>query len=345
MRSRFSDNARRSRCGGRVPDFRPLTSEFRRLQSNRSGFRRECGIRTGTSDGDPRGTKLPHLDCRRTRYKMVAIMIFARSALLPAIAAALLFAPGALTAPAAEADRIEARFEIFGFAGLHVLTNRTTIEESADRYAIAMDLDTRGLASVFVDLTSHSEAHGRLIRDAAHPDAYRADVRRNGADRHYGLDYRGDGTVINASAPPSAEPPVLVAADQIRGTVDQLTAYFILERQLAHRGTCAAVVPVFDGSGLYNLRFTDVKREALSADGYQNFTGPTQVCGVVREDVLVNRNQNEDTYRQGKVWYARVPAGDRMVPVRMEYDTAFGVVKGYLAELRGRGGNLHLMEE
>jgi len=78
--------------------------------------------------------------------------------------------------------------EIFGFAGLHVLTNRTTVDETADRYTISMDLDTRGLASVFVDLTSHSEVHGRLGRDASYPDAYRADVRRNGADRHYGLD-------------------------------------------------------------------------------------------------------------------------------------------------------------
>jgi len=30
---------------------------------------------------------------------------------------------------------------------------------------------------------------------------------------------------------------------------------------------------------------TDVKRETLSADGYQNFAGPTQVCEVFREDV------------------------------------------------------------
>jgi hypothetical protein len=208
-----------------------------------------------------------------------------------------------------------------------------------------MDLDTCGPASVFVELTIHSEVHGRLTRDSLHPDAYRAGLRRNGADRQYSLDYRGDGTVINVSAPPSADRPFLVAAEQIRGTVDQLTAYFILERQLADRGTCALVVPVFDGSGFYNIRFTDVKREALSADGYQNFTGPTQVCEVVREDIQVNPDRNEDTYRRGRIWYARVIAGDRMVPVRMEFDTAFGVVKGYLAELRGRGVDLHLMRE
>ena len=33
------------------------------------------------------------------------------------------------------------------------------------------------------------------------------------------------------------------------------------------------------------------------------------------------------------------------MPVRMEYDTAFGVVKGYLAEVRGTGIDLYLMRE
>ena len=118
-----------------------------------------------------------------------------------------------------------------------------------------------------------------------------------------------------------------------------------MERQLAQRGTCTLVVPVFDGSGLYTLRFTDVTRETLSADGYQNFAGPTQVCKVVREDIRANPDRNEDTYRQGTIWYARVMAGDRMVPVRMEFDTAYGGVKGYLAELHGRGVDLHLIRE
>ena len=274
-------------------------------------------------------------------------MIFRRLAALPVIVAALLLIfPGPSTSWAAEADRVDARFEVFGIAGLHVLTTRTTVEEAADRYAIAADLDTRGLASVFVDLTSHSEVHGRLARDAPYPFDYRADMRRNGTDRHYGLDYRGDGAVINVAAPLSPGRPLFVVAEQqIRGTVDQLTAYFIVERQLAQRGTCTLTVPVFDGSGLYNLRFTDVKREMLSADGYQNFVGPSQICEVVRQDLAVNPDRNVDTYRRGKIWYARVIAGDRMVPVRMEFETAFGSVTGYLAELRGPDVHLHLTRE
>jgi hypothetical protein len=47
------------------------------------------------------------------------------------------------TALAAEGDRVDARFEIYGFAGFHVLTNRTSVQEIGERYAIAMDLDTR----------------------------------------------------------------------------------------------------------------------------------------------------------------------------------------------------------
>ena len=46
---------------------------------------------------------------------------------------------------------------------------------------------------------------------------------------------------------------LLFGEKQVHGTVDQLTAYFIVERQLAQRGTCTLTVPVFDGSALYNL--------------------------------------------------------------------------------------------
>jgi hypothetical protein len=275
---------------------------------------------------------------------MVTIMIFARSACLTGIVALLLMMTGGMRVPAAEPDRVHARFEIYGFAGFHVLTNRTTVEEWGDRYAITMDLDTRGLASVFVDLTSHSQVYGKFARDDARPEAYRSDVRRNGADRHYEVDYRVDGSVINASAPSPAR-PLLAAAQQMRGTVDQLTAYFLVERQLARGGPCSLVVPVFDGSGLYNLRFTDVKRDTLAADGYQNFSGPAQLCAVAREDLVVNPDRNEDTYRHGRIWYAPVMAGDRVMPVRMEFDTAFGVVTGYLAELHGRGVNVKLIRE
>jgi hypothetical protein len=274
-------------------------------------------------------------------------MILARFTRLAAIAATASVALGALAAPAQESDPIELRIEVYGFAGFHVLTNRTRVAASGDRYSIATDLDTRGLARVFVDLTSHSEVRGRLTHDAVHPDAYHGDVRRNGADSRYRIDYRPDGMVASDQTPPSPALRSSAAVDQMRGTVDQLTAFFILERQLAQRGNCALVVPVFDGLSRYNLRFTDAQAETLTPKGAQRFEGPTQACNISREDVAGfpgGRDANGGTYKRGKIWYARLGGGNQMLPVRMEFDTEFGTVEGYLAELRGRGIDLRFMD-
>ena len=76
----------------------------------------------------------------------------------------------------------------------------------------------------------------------------------------------------------------------------------------------------------------------LAADGYQNFAGPSKECQIAREDIVTNPDQNEDTYKTGRIWYAQVGG-------RLDDAGANGVryrvrgVKGYLAELRGRGPN------
>jgi len=75
-------------------------------------------------------------------------------------------------------------------------------------------------------------------------------------------------------------------------------------------------------------------------------TAPT-ACNISREDVAgfpANQDANGGTYKRGKIWYARIAGGDQMVPVRMEFDTEYGIVEGYLAELRGRGVDLRFID-
>jgi hypothetical protein len=153
-----------------------------------------------------------------------------------AATALLILAIETLTTAAAQPDRVEARFEVYGFGGLLVLTNRTTVARSRDGYTIATDL---------------ASLQSRL----------------------------------------------------------------------------------------------DMRWGTLSADDHQNFTGSSQLCEVKREDLAVNPDRNEDTYQKGKIWYARLTPAGHMMPVRMEYTTAFGVVSAYLAELRADGVDLRLARE
>src|SRR5262249_41214826 len=145
------------------------------------------------------------------------------------------------------------------------------------------------------------------------------------------------------SNPPLSE---AVPASATRGTVDNMTAYFLLERQLARTGSCALTVPVFDGVYRYDLFFTDGGRHTLKAAGGQSFDGGTIACRMRREILApLSGSELNQGARAGTIWYARlIPSASVMVPVRMNMDTQIGSVDGYLAELHGRGVDLKLME-
>jgi hypothetical protein len=272
------------------------------------------------------------------------VSILLRSALALAIAASCQAIAIPYAAPETAANTVALRIEVYAFAGFHVLTNRTTVVTSPDRYTITTDLDTRGIVSLFIDLNSHSEVHGRLVADAAVPEAYRSDVMRNGVDRRYRIDYAGSGPLASEWAPPANAWQSPIPPQKLLGTVDQLTAYFLVERELGERGTCTVTIPVFDGHSRYNLRFKDAGAETSSRRG---FTGPTHVCDVTRDDIAGmpgNRDPSEGTYTRGKVWYAKLGPAGRMVPVQIDYDTEFGIVTGYLAELRGPAGTQRFLQ-
>ena len=238
-------------------------------------------------------------------------------------------------------DRISMRFEVFGFAGLHAVSSRTEIQELGERYTIVSDLTTRGVTGVVVSLTEHSVVSGRLTADSARPEAFRSDIRRNGVDLHDRVDYHSDGSVDGTASPAAPVPP-----EKLRGTIDNLTAYFLIERQLARDGVCTRRIAVYDGRLRYDLHFTDRGEKILNNAGGQRFAGPTRACHMQRIEIAGFPSDPKDGEgaREGMIWYARLMPGDLLLPVRMELETEIGSVNAYLAELHGRGVDLKLME-
>jgi hypothetical protein len=252
---------------------------------------------------------------------------------LPLIGGLLLVIGGALAQSPSPTDRVAMRFELFGRVGLHVLTSRMEIAEAGERYTVVAELTTRGVTGFLVDLAEHSKVRGRLTADSALPQAFRSDTRRNGADRHDRVDYRDDGGTEGSASPPPITP---ISAPQMRGTIDNLTAYLLVERRLGRGGDCTLVVPVY----------TDRGEQNLSTAGGQRFAGAAHACHMTRTEIAgfpADPKESEGA-RTGTIWYARLVPGDLLVPVRMELETEVGLVTGYLAELQGRGVDLQLME-
>jgi hypothetical protein len=252
----------------------------------------------------------------------------------------LMLALGLLAGPAVAADRLSMRVEVYGPLGLHVLTLHTTLEETGDRYSITVDYATTGVAGLVIDQKTHAQARGRLSPASAEPESFRSLTRRNGVERQDRADYRPDGSVEGSS---TLAPPEPVPAAAMRGTVDNLTAYFRLERQLAAKRTCALTTAVFDGRHRYDLVFADAGQQVLSAENGQRMEGRTIACRMTRRLYGASAEQDEGA-RQGTIWYAPLLPGDVMVPVRMRLETQIGSVDAYLAELHGRGVDLRLME-
>jgi len=266
--------------------------------------------------------------------------------LLPLAGLLPLALAAASAVPDGKPEHVKYRVEVYGPAGLHVVTSRTEIDETGDSYAIKSSIETRGMAGWFVTMKSTAETRGRLTPDGAQPESFHSDTERNGIERHNKVTYASDRAVSGSSTPPPKEPVKPVIPAQMRGTVDNLTAFFLLERQLGQGGNCDLTVPVFDGQQRSDLQFTDGGQQKLSPKHDQNFAGMTTVCHMKRVEIagFPANGEDEEGARSGTLWYAKLIPGDLVQAIRMEMQTGSGDVSAYLAEVQASGANLKLME-
>ncbi len=245
-------------------------------------------------------------------------------------------------AAASAADRITIKIDVIGPLGMRVLEMHSLLEaeENPGRYSVSVDYATTGLAGMVVDQKTYAVAHGQLVPGSAIPASFRNHTSRNGVERDSQVRYSVDGAVQGSSNPP---PSNAVAPTAARGTVDNLSAYLRLERQLATKGTCAMTVPVFDGRHLYDLVFTDGGQQTLKPEGGQNFEGVATACKMTRHNRTVDEAEKDEGARDGTIWYARlIPGSNMMFPVRMKLSTQIGTVDAYIAELQSSKANLKL---
>jgi hypothetical protein len=248
--------------------------------------------------------------------------------------------------PAAAEDVIEMTFEGFGPAGIHVATTHTTLAETPASYAIEGDFATSGLGALVASVNNHSVTQGWQKADTARPATFDSETNRSGTVVRSRVDFRGDGTPQGFSTPATAEAVTPIPPNELHGTVDNLTAYLLLERQIARGGGCSLHIPVYDGRHRYDLDFSDGGDAVLKPAAGQKFSGPAHQCRMARREIggfYVDKSRDEGT-SSGTIWYAPLlKDGDIAVPVRMEVQTEIDALEIYLSQLRARGVNLLLM--
>jgi hypothetical protein len=244
-------------------------------------------------------------------------------------------------------DVVEMSFEGFGPAGVHVATTHTVIEETPASYLIQGDFETAGMGALFLSLANRSVAKGWQRGDVPHPQSFESETTRNGVLHHNHVDFSASGSPNGYFTPAPSEPVTPVAATQLPGTVDNLTAYLLVERQIAHGGGCTMRVPVYDGRHRYDLDFSDVGDAVLKPAAGQKFSGSAHECRMVRREIggfYVDKSHDEGA-SSGTIWYAPLlPEADLAVPIRMEMQTEIGDVEIYLSQLKSRSVNLRLMQ-
>lgn len=240
--------------------------------------------------------------------------------------------------------RVDSVTELYAFGGIHIATNHTSVKLGPHSYAVTTNVRSSGLAGIFLDIKTHSETRGLIVQDQLRPRSYRGEVHRNGSDSYALVDHHADGNVT-ATAEPAAF-SFSVDRALISGSIDQLTAFLMVERQVARGRSCAGDIPVFDGRHLYTLHFRDAGSAAPDRAIGTGVAGPLRVCRMERQAIAGfadSAGHSEGVY-QAVLYYAPVAGDEIAIPLRMELWTEFGAVSGRLARLRVDGAEWHVFE-
>ncbi len=226
----------------------------------------------------------------------------------------------ALVAGPAAATGLKASY-VVDVAGITVLDFTASLDFAEGAYAVGTTARTRGVASVFIrgQQTSRVDGAWRSVQPA--PTRYRADGVWSGAARHTELDYERGLPIVRVLDPPETELRFPVPPEQQSDTIDPLSAFARLVRQVRDTGRCDGQVSVFEGR--VRLEITVHTEGIQHLDGGRGgWSGNALRCPYESRAVAGFRRDQDsaDAVRpeRGTAWIAAPAPGMLPVPVRID---------------------------
>lgn len=172
-----------------------------------------------------------------------------------------------LAAPTAgRSQGADATYDLY-ISGIKAGRLTMSSELTGDRYTAATDMTSAGVLGVFADFYFRGTSSGRLDGNGGVvPQQFVARSKSNRAERETRIDWR-DGTPVEVSVqPPRDSAPDPTAQS---GTLDPVSALYLLLRDTPRDAVCDKVVEVFDGSRRSRLTLAAPRSEGdqLVCDG------------------------------------------------------------------------------
>lgn len=245
------------------------------------------------------------------------------------LAALLLFLPGGVAA-----EGLRARYEVHAL-GSTLLEMEARFEVTAEAYVVEAAFRTRGLAALVASARHVSRAHGGWAEDRPAPAAFLSEGTWRGRPRRISLDWQGAQPRVLELLPPAEEEEREPVSEAMRrGTVDILSAFAGLVRQVGQTGHCNLAAPVFDGRRRSDFVTRSEGHErvlpwrsAWHGEALRCSYEGRLVSGFRRDQ---DRAQAGEPQR-GIAWMAAPYPGAPSIPVRIDIPTRwFGTVTAVL---------------
>ena len=250
--------------------------------------------------------------------------------------AALAFA--ALCLPVAAAEVKATAVYGVSLGGTAIATVTIRLNDSGEKYAMALDARVTGLAQLVASGTAKASSVGLSTGTGLVSQKFDLLTRASGEDFTVAVEYTQKDVTAFVVTPPILNNIDRVAIERkhLRGVNDMLAA-FVVKGGALDEGLCARSMQVFTGVERFNLamRFLRADEATSKRTGYQ---GPLVLCSMKYTPISGHYTSSEiTTYLAGSdrilVWFAPLRAGDTYIPYRAILSTGAGDLSIVLNEL------------
>jgi len=210
--------------------------------------------------------------------------------------------------------------------GIPIAEMRSHLTYTVAGYDLEMRTHTTGAADLLVHGEQTAESHGAWAAAGPQPRGYETEGNWNGDLHRTVIAFAGGVPSVRVMVPPEKPNHEPVPPDMLRDTIDSLTIFASLARQVALTGKCDIAAHLFDGLHVFAITGQTGGEEVLKHDSQSVFEGRALRCDFEGKMIAGFTRGDEGKQRHvlhASAWLARLAPDWPPLPVRARFETRY----------------------